>query len=282
MALAYLVQHGDKDQSPGDPGLTGTGKQQAAQTASWRRAADLRAVYSSPLRRARQTAEYLAAATGLTMQVDAALRERLNWDASQPLAEFLAEWDRSARDRDCVPSSGESARQAGQRLLGFLAGLPAGPQPVAAVTHGGLTIELLRTLLGDQLLPARLLHTGIPPCAITTIANLTVMTIASTTHLAEGQPSDVGMGELSGTVQSWPCAGSIFQACRPASIADRGLGNSVGSSRSPGSWRTTGPNRISTSVAAIRIGSGWTNILVGPRWTVPHGGQLQPRLQPRS
>jgi hypothetical protein len=57
------------------------------------------------------------------------------------------------------------------------------PGPVAAVTHGGVTIELLRNLLSDDALPPGLLATGIPPCAITTLDNLNPVMIASTSHL---------------------------------------------------------------------------------------------------
>jgi hypothetical protein len=38
---------------------------------------------------------------------------------------------------------------------------------------------------------------------------------------------------VSRTVQRWPSAGPMFQACRPASVADYVLGSSVGSSRAP-------------------------------------------------
>src|SRR5690348_11391138 len=61
----YLVQHGDKERLPGDPGLTELGKRQAALTARWLRGKGLKALYSSPLRRARETAESVGAATGL-------------------------------------------------------------------------------------------------------------------------------------------------------------------------------------------------------------------------
>ena len=74
----YLVQHGDKERSPGDPGLTELGRRQAAVTARWLRETELKALYSSPLRRARETAEPVGAATGLAVQVDSRLRERLN------------------------------------------------------------------------------------------------------------------------------------------------------------------------------------------------------------
>ena len=179
----YLVQHGDKERLPGDPGLTELGKRQAEVTARWLRATGLQAVYSSPLRRARETAEPVSQATGLAVQVDSRLRERLNWDGTQAFGTFLAEWDRSTEDRDLVLSNGESSRSAGERLRLFLAGLAGGSGPVAVVSHGGVTVDLLRNLLGDEGLPPRLIADGIPPCAITTLDDLHVGGIAATGHL---------------------------------------------------------------------------------------------------
>ena len=178
----YLVQHGDKERSPGDPGLTELGKRQAAITARWLRGTGLKALYSSPLRRARETAEPVGVATGLAVRVDSRLRERLNWDGTQAFDAFLAEWDRSTEDRDLVLGNGESSRSAGERLRLFLAGLSGGSR-VAVVSHGGVTVDLLRNLLGDDGLPARLMTDGIPPCAITTLDDLHVVSIAATGHL---------------------------------------------------------------------------------------------------
>jgi broad specificity phosphatase PhoE len=179
----YLVQHGDKERSPGDPGLSELGKRQAAITARWLRGTGLKALYSSPLRRARETAEPVGAATGLAVRVDSRLRERLNWDGTQAFGAFLAEWDRSVKDRDLVLGNGESSRSAGERLRLFLAGLSGGGSRVAVVSHGGVTTDLLRNLLGDDGLPARLMTDGIPPCAITTLDDLHVVSIAATGHL---------------------------------------------------------------------------------------------------
>jgi broad specificity phosphatase PhoE len=184
MTLVYLVQHGDKERLPGDPGLTTQGRQQAAMTARWLHSAGLQALYSSPARRARETADHIAAATGLAVRFDGRLRERMNWDGRCPVEDFLAEWAHATRDRDFVPRGGDSSHQAADRLRAFLAGLPATPAAVGAVTHGGVTADLLRSLLTDQALPAGLLDAGIPPCAITTIEDLTVVAIAATRHLA--------------------------------------------------------------------------------------------------
>jgi broad specificity phosphatase PhoE len=182
VTVIYLVQHGDKVGLPGDPGLTELGQAQAVATAAWLRGVGLQALFSSPLRRARETAAAIAVAAGLPVQVDSRLRERLNWDGTQTLDAFLADWDRSARDRDLAVGDGESSRSAGDRMRAFLAGLSGVPGPVVAVTHGGVTTDLLRTLLGEEALPARLLAEGIPPCAITTLDDLRVIAIASTAH----------------------------------------------------------------------------------------------------
>lgn len=191
MALAYLVQHGEKEPLPGDPGLTPTGRQQARGTGRWLHGCGVHALYSSPMRRARETADCIASVTGLAIRPDARLTERLNWDGAQPFEAFLTLWARTASDRDLVPPGGGSSRQAGARLQAFLAGLPGAHGPVAAVTHGGITTELLRNLLDDDALPPHLLAAGIPPCAVTMIDNLTVVTIASTVHLSYPCPGAV-------------------------------------------------------------------------------------------
>jgi len=183
MALAYLVQHGEKEPTPGDPGLTPAGRQQASRTGRWLHGRGAHALYTSPMRRARETADHIASVAGLAVQPDARLAERLNWDGSQPYEAFLALWARTTEDRDFIPPGGESSRQAAARLQAFLAALPDTPGPVAVVTHGGITTDLLRNLLDEDALPPDLLTAGIPPCAVTTIDDLTVM-IASTAHLS--------------------------------------------------------------------------------------------------
>ena len=183
MTMVYLVQHGDKERLPGDPGLTALGRQQAARTGRWLGGRGVRALWTSPMRRARETADCIAAATGLAVQPDARLRERLNWDGGMPFEAFLALWARTTHDRDLVPYGGQSSRQAAARLLAFLDGLRVRPGPVAAVTHGGITTELLRDLLGDDALRSGVLDAGIPPCAITAVDDLNPVMIASVSHL---------------------------------------------------------------------------------------------------
>jgi len=185
VTLTFLVQHAQKQPGAGDPELTALGHDQAARTARWLSRLGLTAVYSSPQRRARQTAEAIAAAAGLEVRLDDRLRERMNWDGRSPLSDFLAEWDRCMRDRDFVPMGGDSSHQAAARLREFLAERIGEPGPVAVISHGGLTVDLLRSLLGDAGLPDQLIADGVPPCAITTFDGLNVVGIARTGHLGE-------------------------------------------------------------------------------------------------
>jgi hypothetical protein len=54
----------------------------------------------------------------------------------------------------------------------------------AGTTHGGVTVDLLRTLLGDSAVPPGLLQHGIPPGAVTKLDGTRVVTIADATHLS--------------------------------------------------------------------------------------------------
>src|ERR1700691_5660110 len=117
-------------------------------TAQWLYGCGLNAVYSSPLRRAVETAEHIAGAAGLVVRRDVRLRERVNWDGGRTFEEFVAERDRSTLDRDFVPCRGDSSHQAAQRLRSFLLDLAAEPSPVAANSHGGAPTDLVPTLHG--------------------------------------------------------------------------------------------------------------------------------------
>jgi hypothetical protein len=103
----------------------------------------------------------------LAIQPDARLRERLNWDGSLPFDAFLALWAQTMRDRDWRLREGSHhGRQAhGYRTSSL--GCPPRPRPVAVVTHGGITVDLLRNLLGDDAVTPHVLTAGIPTHAIT-------------------------------------------------------------------------------------------------------------------
>jgi broad specificity phosphatase PhoE len=173
---------------------------QARATARWLAARDTPvAIWSSPMRRARETTAPIAEELGVPPTTDPRLRERMNWD--DPLAEsiddFLRDWRSATADPTYVPWSGDSSTEAASRFLAALDDLArAHPTGTAiVVSHGGVTTDLLRTLLGDDELRARapaLIDDGVPSCAITTLHGTndgwTVASIAATHHLQDETP----------------------------------------------------------------------------------------------
>lgn len=169
MTTFYLVQHAEKQRKGGDPGLTVTGRAQALWTGSCLRGKGIDQVWTSPSRRARETAEIIAAVLGLPVRTDARLRERMTWDGVLPLASYWADWEKSTEQRDFRPALGDSSREAGARFQSFLADHSADHGRMVVVSHGGVTVDLLRNVYGDERLAQRpeLLATGVPACGIT-------------------------------------------------------------------------------------------------------------------
>ncbi len=171
-----IVQHGEKERQPGDPGLTASGLEQAERTAGWIvETHRVSRVVSSPMRRAVETAAPIALAAGRRLTTDDRLRERMNWDdgAAMSLEEFLAEWHRASSDRSFVPRSGDSSERAAARFLAALRQLAVEADDgdvVAVVAHGGVTVDSLRTVLGDEAVRGEqpdLIPDGVPCCAVT-------------------------------------------------------------------------------------------------------------------
>ena len=188
-----VVQHGDKERTAGDPGLTDIGRTRAQVTAEWLSSAQqVTRVVTSPMRRAVETARPIAEALGLDVTTDDRLRERMNWEGEeQTLDEFLAEWCRASEDRSFVPQRGDSSERAADRFLAALKELAeTGDEgDVAVVAHGGVTVDAIRTALGDKPLLAQqpaLIDDGVPPCAITVFRHIEgewVVELPSTQHL---------------------------------------------------------------------------------------------------
>lgn len=183
----YLIQHADKLRAPGDPGITELGRVQAERTSAWARRTGIRRIYCSPLLRSRQTAQIIADAIGVQPVVDLRATERMNWDGRVPFAVFAAEWTRTVEDRTYAPATGDSSHAAAQRLHSLVSDAVSADEPAAIVTHGGVTVDLLRTLLGDDAINPELLTNGVPSCAITTLNGTTVTSVASDEHLRNAQ-----------------------------------------------------------------------------------------------
>src|SRR2546426_4501510 len=81
-----------RDGSPADPPLSALGRAQAERMARWVAAEKIAAVYASPMRRARETAEALARAIGAPVAIDAGLVEMDHLsDVYVPLEQLKAE-----------------------------------------------------------------------------------------------------------------------------------------------------------------------------------------------
>ncbi len=162
----YLIRHGEslwnregRWQGWQDPPLTEAGWFQAARLSLRFTREPLAAVYSSPLRRALDSARVLALPHGLAVQVVTALREKAQgeWEgrttaeiqARDPEA-YLA-WRRNPA-ADPIPAA-ESLAALQQRALAAL-GLIARRHPgetVAVVTHGAWIKAVLLGVLGAPL-----------------------------------------------------------------------------------------------------------------------------------
>jgi len=145
-----LARHGETDwnregrfQGHADPPLNATGRAQAAELAAELKAVGLAAVYSSPLRRALETAQAVAAEHGLDPVAVDALREvdvgswqgltRVEIETQFP--EQFARW----LDYDQGWEDGESYEEMGRRAVAALLELALAHEGerVLAVTHGG-------------------------------------------------------------------------------------------------------------------------------------------------
>ena len=145
-----LVRHGETDanasarfQGRTDTRLNERGREQSRALAGALRGEGLRALYASPLRRARETAQIVGAELGLEPILDERLVEADTgaW-TGRPIADIRAGEAREyARWRAADPAfrfpAGESVAEQAARVAAALADVAAGPLPALVVTHGG-------------------------------------------------------------------------------------------------------------------------------------------------
>ncbi len=149
MSNIYLARHGQtaynlerRFQGQMPVPLDQTGIAQAHDLAQRAGAISFAALWSSPLRRARETAEIVAARIGLPIQEDARLMET---DAGEwtdrPFAEILAETPElfagfAEGDPSFAFPGGESFAQQGARVATAIAEIERGDLPALVVCHG--------------------------------------------------------------------------------------------------------------------------------------------------
>jgi phosphoserine phosphatase len=145
-----LARHGETDwnrdgrfQGHADPPLNRTGRDQAVELSVALMAQELAAIYSSPLRRALETAEIVAASRGLGPVIVDALREVDvgSWsgltraEVQRRFPEQYARW----LDYGQGWEDGETYDEMGRRVVAALIEIAAAHEAerVLAVTHGG-------------------------------------------------------------------------------------------------------------------------------------------------
>jgi probable phosphoglycerate mutase len=147
----WFLRHGETDwnaqglsQGGVDTELNATGLAQAHAAAGLLRHRGIATLVSSPLSRARVTAEIVAAALGLTVEFDAGLREvSFGVNEGKPMAHWFAEWV-AGRFR---PEGGETFAGLRVRATAAINRALARPAPVLVVAHGGL-FRALRAEMG--------------------------------------------------------------------------------------------------------------------------------------
>jgi broad specificity phosphatase PhoE len=161
-----LVRHGEPDydairenESPLDPPLTARGREQAMFLAAQLGRSSVDAVYASTMRRAAETAAYVAAAHGLPVtriddlrevSYDSTAVEHLD-DGGPSLAGDLARRFIAMPRWDSLPGF-EPSRTFRRRVIEAIEGIIARHpgQRVAIVCHGGVINAYLSMLLGIQ------------------------------------------------------------------------------------------------------------------------------------
>jgi broad specificity phosphatase PhoE len=185
MTRLYLIRHGENPANltkefsyrKVDYSLTPKGRLQAEQTAGVLRDQGIAAVYSSPLRRAYETAEYLASALGQDVVVLEQFRELnvgdLEGQPPTPEAwtahnDVLRAWRRG--ELDTAFPGGENFWSVWQRVADGYRQIVAahGDQAVAIFAHGGVFATTIKALCPDVDL-ADLLRQASNNCSITQV-----------------------------------------------------------------------------------------------------------------
>jgi len=161
--MLYFMRHGENKSNleqtfsggGSDEPLTETGVKQAEQAAVWLATRQIRRIYSSPLKRALQSAHISAERLGLEVSTSEGLREirfgvleGLRYDeALEPFRVTFSDWLRGNLDSSF--DGGETGHEAVQRFSDFLDSLPINDDDVLIVGHGGIFALGLSALCPD-------------------------------------------------------------------------------------------------------------------------------------
>ena len=191
----WLIRHGlpvriDGGHGPADPDLAPVGDDQADLLATWWARHGLDAISASPMRRAHQTAEPLAQATGHAIELDDGLKEfDAHLDFYVPIEELRADeeaWKRIVAEW-MSPEAEEKRRSFRTGVVATIDAIAARHpgQRVAVVCHGGVINSYLSAALS---MPGTMFfepaYTSVSR-ALTTNDATQVVSLNETPHLPE-------------------------------------------------------------------------------------------------
>ena len=191
-----LIRHGLPERvelQPGhraDPALSSVGRAQATAMAGWLATERVDAVYASPMRRAIETAEPLAAAVGVAVTVAAGVAEYdRDANAYVPVEELRAADDprwRQMVEGDYFADATETAEQFQGRVVAALdevIGAHRG-ETVAVACHAGVINAWFGHVLGlDDFMVMMPTYTGIHRYACSATGVRSVVSVNETAHL---------------------------------------------------------------------------------------------------
>lgn len=164
--IFYCVRHGESTHNAEGrlqgqsnvPGLSELGQRQAQAAAEVLAAYPVEAIYSSPLRRALETADIISRRIGLPVQTDPRLQEidvglfqdQRRSDVERLYPRELAGW--LSGDPDFRLPGGESRNDLARRGCEALEAIArSSHEHAVVVSHGGLIVTVLKTLMGIPL-----------------------------------------------------------------------------------------------------------------------------------
>jgi probable phosphoglycerate mutase len=162
----YFLRHGETEVNreglvagATDVALNATGERQAKAAVALLKARGIDAIYSSPLRRARATAEYAAGALDLPVHIITELAER-SWGE-------LEGRPRALRVREATPPGGEAPEEFRRRTLAGLARIFGGRLPLIVAHSGTFRVLCARLHIPASDTPVRNAHPlrFVPPSA---------------------------------------------------------------------------------------------------------------------
>lgn len=197
MNYYYLIRHGEKNKTKGNPSLSIFGKKQAQLTANYLKRFPISEIYTSPLKRCQETAKIIAKILKLPVKIKEDLRERMNWGDNSTLSfeDFLKLWEKTSIYRSLKPEFGDSSRAAGKRLEKVIkeTSFNKSKSHIVLATSGGIIADFLRNVFPEDCL--RKYKSDFPEehekhieeCSITIIKeinnNFELIKIASDDHL---------------------------------------------------------------------------------------------------